>query len=817
MSVSAKKAGSGKGSGPKKKVAAAPVVAPSHRTQDIAGVLVLAFGFLVVISLAVADRGVIGEALGWFFSILFGRGAWTVPPLAMMIGFMLLRGRGIAVSHLTWGLTLLFLTILGFLAQAYQGNYLDPTVVGKGGGYVGGMVAWLFSTLFGSLGKIVALIALGCVGFILCVDVPIRIMADNSARRAKALKAKTVDRTVERVREARTHRTERSASGQTQEDRVKPIREALAKAAMNMANADGTTRLLDPRTEEPAKEPVTREPVTRQVPRRGIVMEDPDPEPEVIARAVEMVEEPVRPKPVPPTPAPKPAAAAKSEFADDPVLSADLPTPKEGYQLPPANLLAEATNNPTRTRAEMQNNIETLEGTLEQFGIEATVVEVAAGPTVTRYEIQLGPGVRVARITALAENIAMDLAASQVRVEAPIPGKAAIGVEVPNETPSVVSLRELCDDPVFKNHPSRLFVALGKDVSGTNKYADLTKMPHLLIGGATNSGKSIGLATLITSLLMRNTPKDVRLVMIDPKRVELTLFDHIPHLMCPVIKDTKEAAGVLRAVWREMDRRYDLFSEEGVRNIDGWNAKASFQDRLPYIVVIIDELADLMIQHKAEVETVIVRLAQLARAVGIHMVLATQRPSVDVITGLIKANIPSRMAFSVASHIDSRTILDQKGAEALIGRGDMLFSPIDANKPIRVQGCYVSEKEIDQICKFWREQEKPAYVLQPIEAVDPADAKKEGGDFGDEVDPLWEDAVRWAVDRGQASTSMLQRKFAIGFQRASRLLDQMEERSIVGPRDGPRPREVLVGLLEVDDLFGNRPRTTDLYQDPEEA
>ncbi|HWD38583.1 MAG TPA: DNA translocase FtsK, partial [Fimbriimonas sp.] len=477
--------------------------------------------------------------------------------------------------------------------------------------------------------------------------------------------------------------------------------------------------------------------------------------------------------------------------------------PKEGYQLPPLNLLAEALMQPKRSAAEMQKNIETLEGTLEEFGISADVVHVATGPTVTRYEIQLGPGIKVNRITSLADNMAMSLAASQVRVEAPIPGKAAIGVEVPNVAPSTVTLRELCEEQQFKSHPSRLCVALGKDVANASKYADLTKMPHLLIGGATNSGKSIGLATLITSLLMRNTPKDVRMVMIDPKRVELTLFDHIPHLMCPVIKDVKEAAGVLRAVWREMDRRYDVFSEAGVRNIDGWNAKASFQDRMPYIVVVIDELADLMIQCGAEVETVIVRLAQLARAVGIHMVIATQRPSVDVITGLIKANIPSRIAFSVASYIDSRTILDMKGAENLIGKGDMLYKPIDAIKPLRVQGCFVSEKEIAAVCKFWREQQKPEYTLNPIEDS-VADRDKEAGDFGEEADPLWEDAVRWAVDRGQASTSMLQRKFSIGFQRASRLLDMMEERAIVGPRDGPRPREVLVSPLEVDELFAPR-------------
>ena len=369
----------------------------------------------------------------------------------------------------------------------------------------------------------------------------------------------------------------------------------------------------------------------------------------------------------------------------------------------------------------------------------------------------------------------------------------------------MVNIRELAEDKAFMDHPSRLYVALGKDVAGVNRYADLTKMPHLLIAGATNSGKSIGLATLITSLLMRNTPKDVRLVMIDPKRVELTLFDQIPHLMCPVIKDVKEAPGVLRAVWREMDRRYDLLSESGMRNIDGWNAKASYQDRMSYIVVIIDELADLMIQAKAEVETSIVRLAQLARAVGIHLVIATQRPSVDVITGTIKANIPSRIAFSVASQIDSRTILDSKGAAALIGKGDMLYAPIDANKPIRVQGCYVSEKEIEEICNFWRNQETPNYVFDPAE-FEPADAKKESGDFEDAGDPLWDDVVRFVVERGQASTSNVQRKFSIGFQRASRLIDMMEERGIIGPKDGSKPREALWSIAELEASQGGANR-----------
>lgn len=492
-------------------------------------------------------------------------------------------------------------------------------------------------------------------------------------------------------------------------------------------------------------------------------------------------------------------------------MTFSTPEPKEGYTLPPMSILQPPSDKSKRAPQEMQRNIETLEGTLEQFGIDANVVEVANGPTITRYEIQLGPGIRVNRITALADNIAMSLAASHVRVEAPIPGKSAIGVEVPNAQRVMVTLREMCESGEFHDPEKKLCLALGKDVAGIPKYTDLTRMPHVLIGGATNSGKSIALATMIMSLILRHTPKEVRMVMIDPKRVELSLFEGLPHLMCPVVKDVKEAPGVLRAVWREMDRRYDQFSERGVRNIEGWNEKATFQEKLPYIVVIIDELADLMIQAAAEVETSICRLAQLARATGIHLVIATQRPSVDVITGTIKANIASRVAFAVSSQIDSRTILDQAGAEKLIGRGDMLFLPIDANKPLRVQGCYVTEKEIEEVCHFWRQQEKPHYVLNPVQiAIEDREGEMRAQE---DSDPLWQDSVRFVVERGQASTSMLQRKFSIGFQRASRLLDQMEERGVVGPRDGPRPREVLLDPIQVEQMFGRKEYLTPMDED----
>lgn len=702
---------------------------PSHRATDIWGIAVLSLAVLTALSLLLPNTGLVGGAIDTVFRTLFGRGAWATPFVLAIAGFGLLAGRKtLEVSHLTLGLFLLFMSFLGGLAQAANGDFFDLTIVASSGGYLGALIGWMFTSLFGAA-KLVGVVALGLVGVVLCVNSPIRVMLLNAKDHAKSLRP---DRADER----------------------KPLRERPSKTA---------------------------------------VVHLPDREHEVAGSPEEMTAIEARRRP-----------AVTVRDATPEFVTSSQPTPKEGYQLPPLTLLAEPASKPKRSASEMQANIETLEGTLEEFGIDANVVEVAAGPTVTRYEIQLGPGIRVARITALADNIAMNLAASHVRVEAPIPGKAAIGVEVPNSKPSPVSLREVCESKEFQDHPSRLAVSLGQDVSGVNKYADLTRMPHLLIGGATNSGKSIGLASIIMSLLVRNTPKDLKFVMIDPKRVELSLFEGVPHLICPVVKDVKEAPGVLRAVWREMDRRYDQFSERGVRNIDGWNETASFQERLPYIVVVIDELADLMIQAAAEVETSICRLAQLARATGIHLVIATQRPSVDVITGTIKANIASRIAYTVSSQIDSRTILDQKGAEALIGRGDMLFLPIDASKPLRVQGCYVSEREIQAVCTFWREQEKPAYSLQPIEVQGEKGSKSYGGDEDSGDDPLWEDTVRWVVDRGQASTSMLQRRFSIGFQRASRLLDEMEVRGIVGPRDGPRPRDVLVSPVDVDSMFGAR-------------
>ena len=465
-------------------------------------------------------------------------------------------------------------------------------------------------------------------------------------------------------------------------------------------------------------------------------------------------------------------------------------TPKDlnGYQFPPTDILKEISRNSVKTEKELQENINIIVNTLRNFNVETEVEAISCGPTVARYEIKLADGIKVNKITNLADNLAMSLAAIDVRIEAPIPGKSAIGVEVPNKNRTIVGLREILEDDTFKNSKYILPFVIGKDVAGAPVLADLTKMPHLLIGGATNSGKSVGLNTLIASLLYKLTPNELRLVLIDPKRVELSLYDGIPHLACPVVKDAKLAAGALRCVINEMDKRYRKLESIGSKNIVSYNAKVDEDEKLPYMVIVIDELSDLMMQCAKEVEDSICRIAQLSRAVGIHLVIATQRPSVDVITGKIKANIASRIAFAVTSHIDSRTIIDTKGAERLIGYGDMLFHPIDSNKPLRVQGCYLSEDEIEKICNHLKKQQEPIYEFQPqvLENEETTDIDD------DSYDELWDAAIKITLESRYCSTSTLQRKFKIGYNRAARIVDQMEKIGIVGPLNGAKPREILI-------------------------
>ena len=478
---------------------------------------------------------------------------------------------------------------------------------------------------------------------------------------------------------------------------------------------------------------------------------------------------------------------------------------EEIYDYPPIDLLEQGDQQKV-TQAHKEADMEKADmliETLNSFGIDTRLVGIAHGPAVTRYELQPAPGVKVSRITALADDIAMRLAAMSVRIEAPIPGKAAVGVEIPNDKVEMVRLRDVLECPEAKRHPSKIAVGLGKDNSGRYIVADIAKMPHVLIAGQTGSGKSVCINFIITSILYRATPEEVRMILIDPKVVELSIYNDIPHLIAPVVTDPKKAASALDWAVAEMGTRYKRFAERDVRDIKGYNKKLQPGEKImPQMVIVIDELADLMMVCPGEVEDSICRLAQLARAAGMHLVIATQRPSVNVITGIIKANIPTRIAFSVASQVDSRTMIDHGGAEKLLGNGDMLFVPSGINKPLRVQGAWVSDEEVHAVVSYIKDRSETTYdedVVEKIENSVRSDAERE--DVADEYDPRLPEAVEIVVDMGQASTSMLQRRMRVGYARAGRLIDEMEKRGIISEADGSKPRNVLITREEFLSMF----------------
>ncbi|HAC3014316.1 TPA_asm: DNA translocase FtsK [Listeria monocytogenes] len=466
----------------------------------------------------------------------------------------------------------------------------------------------------------------------------------------------------------------------------------------------------------------------------------------------------------------------------------------EIYQLPPVDILAPAkVTDQSKEYDQIKVNAKKLEDTFESFGVKAKITQVHLGPAVTKYEVQPSVGVKVSKIVSLSDDIALALAAKDIRIEAPIPGKSAIGIEVANQNVAMVSLREVLENNPKNNPDEKLQIALGRDISGEAMMANLDKMPHLLVAGATGSGKSVCINGIITSILLRAKPHEVKMMMIDPKMVELNVYNGIPHLLAPVVTNPKKAAQALQKVVAEMERRYDLFSHTGTRNMQGYNdyvkkhneLNEEKQPELPFIVVIVDELADLMMVASNDVEDAITRLAQMARAAGIHLIIATQRPSVDVITGIIKANIPSRIAFAVSSSIDSRTILDMGGAEKLLGRGDMLLLPVGSSKPTRIQGAFLSDAEVEDVVNYVISQQKAQYSEEMI----PDDIPEVEGEVTDE---LYHEAVELVVEMQTASVSMLQRKFRIGYNRAARLIDEMEQRGVVGPHEGSKPRRVNV-------------------------
>lgn len=492
----------------------------------------------------------------------------------------------------------------------------------------------------------------------------------------------------------------------------------------------------------------------------------------------------------------------KSIHADDEINFDIEPTKIKAYMKPPSSLLQlPKLEKNMASESELRQTASNIVSTLKSFGVETTVVGISRGPSVTSYELQPASGVKVNRITNLKNDIALHLAASTVRIEAPIPGKAAVGIEVPNISRSSVSLRELIDNDNFKNAKSKTFVALGKDISGNAVCFDIGKMPHLLVAGTTGSGKSVCMNSMILSILFNATPDEVQLILIDPKKVEFNVYVGIPHLRVPVISDPHKASGALNWAVKEMMERYKAFSENGVRDINGFNKLAEKKDseleKMPRIVIFIDELSDLMMAAPKEVEDSICRIAQLARAAGMHLVIATQRPSVDVITGLIKSNIPSRIALKCSSQIDSRTILDGSGAEDLLGNGDLLFLPVGKSKPQRIQGCFVSDGEVEKVIDFIKKQGETKYDNDAIEEIEKRATEVAGGtktsdNNGEEIDERLEEAIEVVIDAQKASTTLLQRKLGVGYARGAKLMDELEARRIIGPYEGAKPRKVLL-------------------------
>lgn len=507
-----------------------------------------------------------------------------------------------------------------------------------------------------------------------------------------------------------------------------------------------------------------------------------------------------RPAPKERTPKKKDETVSPEESKTPPITFTEVEN--KSYLLPSLDLLSQPKVNSQQTdKKNIYENARKLEKTFQSFGVKAKVTQVHLGPAVTKYEVYPDVGVKVSKIVNLSDDLALALAAKDIRIEAPIPGKSAIGIEVPNSEIAMVSLREVLESKANDRPDAKLLMGLGRDISGDSVLAEMNKMPHLLVAGSTGSGKSVCINGIITSILMRAKPHEVKMMMIDPKMVELNVYNGIPHLLAPVVTDPKKASQALKKVVNEMERRYELFSHTGTRNIEGYNEyirrsnleEGTKNPEFPYIVVIVDELADLMMVASSDVEDSITRLSQMARAAGIHLIIATQRPSVDVITGVIKANIPSRIAFSVSSQTDSRTILDMGGAEKLLGRGDMLFLPVGASKPVRVQGAFLSDEEVEHVVSYVISQQRAQYQEEMI-PTETAEVKEEISD------DLYDDAVQLVLEMQTASVSMLQRRFRVGYTRAARLIDAMEDRGVVGPYEGSKPREVLLSKDHYDEV-----------------
>jgi S-DNA-T family DNA segregation ATPase FtsK/SpoIIIE len=736
---------------------ATPAIEPRIR-DEIGAIAVLAFALLSTVAL-VTDQGAV---LQWWRSALFallGWAAWLVPlalgAIALELWFGFVRRE--TVLPILGGIVI----VVALLALTH--HYVRD---GVAGGTVGGAVAKAAASLFGQIGAPIALGALLLVGVVIAAN---RTIADlwkpvwRQRPSIGGLKPGTL------IPGGTASRFERFFD----EDSDEAPAEAM-------------------RIHIPEEKPARQAAVPAQAPKPSLRDEDPP-----ASGRSPIARGPSAPEP-PYDTARQPFAVSTAGLASvaviaEGVLHAD--PPEKPWVLPAIDELDQGSA-ARSGKDELMRNKRVIEETLSHFGIAASIVDVFVGPVVTRYELKPAAGVKLSRIEALSDDLSLALAARTLRIEAPIPGKSVVGIEIPNLAIGLVSVRDVAESAEFKGSPSKLTVALGKDVAGGAIVTDLAKLPHLLIAGQTGSGKSVCIGAILTSLLLQSTPDDVRILIGDLKRVDFPGFNGVPHLVVPVMHDSPQILNALYWTTSEMDRRYRLFARANARNIASYNEKHSGSDRVPYVVFIIDELADLMLQAPIQVEKQITRVAQLARATGIHLVLGTQRPSVDVITGLIKANVPARIAFATASSVDSRTIIDMTGAEKLLGRGDMLWLAPDSAKPVRAQGAFVSDAEIEQVIRHWRQQREARYDLSILEDKERARVREDGGDEID--DDRYEEAVEIVQRAGQASVSMLQRKMTIGFARAGRLIDIMEQNGVIGPSQGPGKMREVYGMAKDD-------------------
>ena len=807
-------------------------------TNEVLMLIILALAVILMVS-NFGVGGFVGDAISSFFFGLFGLTAYIFPVL-LFIGFaffMSNKRNPLAYKKIIAGL--FFYIFICALVQLLMEGYMDTDAVFEfyvasakyhsGGGLTGGVLCKFFAMAFGIVGAYI-LVILGIIislifltqrsflGFFRKIFEKIGGKVQNFSQKREEMRPEREERSRQNAMERKMRAEERLMEKEKQSKK----KTARDSHHTSVVSEDGQflegTKLSVPveefaETEKQDKDSNTLEKTEEFKELKPENAENKEMEFEIHRSEEEIldlddIKEEMPPKPSRNTRSSKEEIASGVENIKKEITTAA--TPKQKYQFPSISLLKAGKKGVTGDSDEyLRETAKKLQTTLHNFGVEVTVTNVSCGPTVTRYELQPEQGVKVSRIVNLTDDIKLNLATSEIRIEAPIPGKAAVGIEVPNKENSVVMLRDLIQSIEFRNAESKLSFAAGKDIAGKTIVADIAKMPHLLIAGATGSGKSVCINTLIMSILYKATPDEVKMIMIDPKVVELSVYNGIPHLLIPVVTDPKKAAGALNWAVAEMTDRYNTFAEYNVRNLEDYNRKLDemtfaegekVPEKMPQIVIIVDELADLMMVAPSEVEDAICRLAQLARAAGIHLVIATQRPSVNVITGLIKANMPSRIAFAVSSGVDSRTILDMNGAEKLLGKGDMLFYPQGYQKPARLQGAFVSDQEVNAVVGFLSRKNPKASYNQEIEQRISTSGFTNGAASAasEERDTYFIDAGKFIIEKDKASIGLLQRTFKIGFNRAARIMDQLFQAGVVGPEEGTKPRKILMSMEEFE-------------------